>query len=35
MKKQILDKMSIYIPATRIDQRPVERLRSLGKRRDR
>ena len=35
MKKQILDKMSIYIPETKIDQRPVERLRALGKKRDR
>jgi len=35
MRKQILDKLSIYVPETKIGQRPVERLRALGKKRDR
>jgi len=35
MRKQILDKLSIYIPDTRIDKRPVERLKALGDKRDR
>ena len=35
MQKKILDKLSIYIPETRIGQRPVERLKALGKKRDR
>jgi len=33
--KQVLDKLSIYIPKTRIDQRPVERLNKLEEKRDR
>ena len=33
--KTNLDKMSIYIPSTKIDQRPVERLMALGEKRDR
>jgi len=33
--KTILDKMSIYIPASKIDQQPVERLMALGKKSDR
>ena len=33
--KMILDKMSIYIPQTKIGQKPVERLIALGKKRDR
>ena len=33
--KTILDKMSIYIPDTKINQRLVERLKTLGKQRDR
>jgi hypothetical protein len=33
--KQILDKMSIYIPQSKQDQKPVERLIQLGERRDR
>ena len=33
--KVILDKLSIYIPQSRIDQQPVERLIKLGKKRDR
>ena len=35
MRKHILDKLSIYIPEMKIGQRPVERLRAFGKRRDR
>jgi len=33
--KMILDKMSIYIPQGKLAERPVERLMSLGKKRDR
>ena len=33
--KVILDKMSIYIPQTKIGQKPVELLLTLGKNRDR
>jgi len=33
--KVILDKMSIYIPQTKIEQKPVERLMKLGEKRDR
>lgn len=33
--KELLDKMSIYIPQSKIDQKPVERLIELGKKRDR
>ena len=33
--KVILDKMSIYIPQTKIGQKPVERLIRLGEKRDR
>jgi len=33
--KRLLDKMSIYIPASKLELRPVERLVKLGKRRDR
>ena len=33
--KSILDKMSIYIPQTKIGQKPVERLMKLGEKRDR
>ena len=35
MRKQILDKLSIYIPDTKIGQKPVERLKVLGEKRDR
>jgi len=35
MRKQILDKLLIYVPATKIRHRPVERLKALGKKRDR
>ena len=33
--KVILDKMSIYIPQSKVAKRPVERLIALGKKRDR
>ena len=32
--KQVLDKLSIYIPQTKIGKKPVERLLKLGERRD-
>ena len=34
-RKQILDKLSIYIPQRRLEEKPVERLLKLGKRKDR
>ena len=34
-QKQIMDKLSIYIPQSKIEKRPVERLIALGKKRDR
>ncbi len=33
--KEIMDKLSIYIPQRKMDERPVERLMRLGQRRDR
>ena len=33
--KQIMDKLSIYIPQRRMDEKPVERLMRLGQKRDR
>ncbi len=33
--KEIVDKLSIYIPQKRLEEKPVERLMKLGKRRDR
>lgn len=33
--KEILDKMSIYIPPGKMEHKPVERLIALGKKRDR
>lgn len=33
--KQILDKLSIYIPQSKIGQKPVERLIRLGEKKDR
>jgi len=33
--KQLLDKISIYVPKSRIDQRPVERLMELAGAKDR
>ena len=34
-RKELMDKLSIYIPQSKIDQRPVERLQKLGEKRDR
>ena len=34
-KKEILDKLSIYIPQKKLEERPVERLIKLGDKRDR
>lgn len=34
-KKEILDKLSIYIPQKKMEERPVERLIKLGEKRDR
>ena len=34
-KKEILDKLSIYIPQKKMEDRPVERLIRLGEKRDR
>ena len=34
-KKEILDKLSIYIPQKKMEERPVERLIRLGEKRDR
>ena len=34
-QKELLDKMSIYVPQGKIDKQPVERLIKLGKKRDR
>ena len=33
--KEILDKLSIYIPQGKIEKKPVERLIALGAKRDR
>jgi predicted transcriptional regulator len=33
--KELLDKMSIYVPQSKIDRKPVERLIMLGEKRDR
>jgi predicted transcriptional regulator len=33
--KDLVDKLSIYIPQKRLEEKPVERLIKLGKRRDR
>ena len=33
--KEVLDKLSIYIPQRKMEERPVERLIKLGGRRDR
>ena len=33
--KEVMDKLSIYIPQTKMTQRPVERLIKLGAKRDR
>jgi len=34
-RKEIMDKLSIYIPQRRLESEPVERLINLGKDRDR
>ena len=34
-RKEILDKLSIYIPQSKIDLKPVERLIKLGEKTDR
>lgn len=34
-QKTMLDKLSIYIPQSKMAQKPVERLIELGKKRDR
>ncbi len=34
-RKEPIDKLSIYIPQTKIGKKPVERLLKLGERRDR
>ena len=33
--KEIMDKLSIYIPQRKMDEKPVERLMRLGEKRDR
>lgn len=33
--KELLDKMSIYIPHRKLEQKPIERLIALGEKRDR
>ena len=34
-KKEILDKLSIYVPQKKMEERPVERLIRLSEKRDR
>ena len=34
-RKELTDKLSIYIPQTKMTQRPVERLIKMGKKKDR
>lgn len=34
-KKEILDKLSIYVPQSKMKERPVERLIKLGEKKDR
>jgi len=34
-RKQILDKLSIYVPQNKLDEHVVERLMALGEKRDR
>lgn len=34
-KKEILDKLSIYIPQPKMEQKPVQRLMKLADKRDR
>ena len=35
MPKQLLDKISIYVPKSKLDQHPVERLLRLAEEKDR
>ena len=35
MPKELLDKISIYVPKNKMDQRPVERLMKLAEAKDR
>ena len=35
MRKEILDKLSIYIPQRKMAEKPVERLIKLGEKQDR
>ena len=34
-QKELMDKLSIYIPKSKMDQKPVERLLRLGQKKDR
>ena len=34
-QKELLDKLSIYIPQRKMNQKPIERLIALGEKRDR
>ena len=34
-KKEILDRLSIYVPQDKLKQRPIERLKKIGEKRDR
>jgi len=34
-RKELMDKLSIYIPQSKLNQKPVERLLKLGEKRDR
>ncbi|MBN1859213.1 hypothetical protein JW848_08425 [Candidatus Bipolaricaulota bacterium] len=34
-RKEIVDKLSVYVPRKRLEERPVERLMKLSERRDR
>jgi len=35
MRKQLMDKVSIYVPRNKLELRPVERLMRLAERKDR
>ncbi len=35
MQKQTLDKISIYVPKNKVENRPIERLASLADKQDR
>ena len=34
-RKQVFDKLSVCVPQNKVEQRPIERLIELGKKRDR